>query len=267
MDTPIPTIRPADQHQTRLGMARLFINSLAEESIYPDGLQLRQEALPCVLHTVKHCTTISVTEPQLLHFVAFLVRSSFSYQSYLSAVRHLLIVSGYPDPSLSSLPCLSYALKGIQRDRPTGQRRTRLLITPELLTGIFWRWSAEPVTFDRVMLWAAFCLGLCVQGSLPAHASLHSFSPDMLTPGDVAVDSHVSPSYITVHLKHSKNDPLGAGTTIHLGATGASLCPVLQCWLIWLVVPANQAHSSCPGMDCPCHDPNSSGGCGKLSML
>ena len=164
--------------------------------------------------------------------MAFLFRSSLSYQSiksYLSAVRHLQIVSGYPDPSLSSLPRLSYALKGIQRGRPTSQRRTRLPITPELLIGIFQRWSAEPVTFDRVMLWAAFCLGFFgfMRAGEFTCPSLHSFSPDMLTPGDVAVDSHVSPSYITVHLKRSKNDPLGAGTTIHLGATGASLCPVL----------------------------------------
>ena len=85
------------------------------------------------------------------------------------------------------------------------------------------------VTFDRVMLWALpawVFLGFMRAGEFTC-LSLHSFSPDMLTPDDVAVDSHVSPSYITVHLKCSKNDPLGVGTTIHLGATGASLCPVL----------------------------------------
>ncbi len=53
--------------------------------------------------------------------------------------------------------------------------------------------------------------------------SLESFSMDMLSPEDIAVDSCTMPIYITVHLKRSKNDPFGVGTTIHLGVTGNPL--------------------------------------------
>ena len=40
------------------------------------------------------------------------------------------------------------------------------------------------------------------------------------------MDSHTSPSHLVVRLCRSKNDPFGAGTRLHLGATGHSLCPV-----------------------------------------
>ena len=43
---------------------------------------------------------------------------------------------------------------------------------------------------------------------------------------DVAVDSHHNPTVVTVHLRHSKADPFGAGVTIYLGRTGQAICPV-----------------------------------------
>ena len=55
--------------------------------------------------------------------------------------------------------------------------------------------------------------------------SLQAFTSDMLSSQDVAVDSHTVPSHLVVHLRRSKNDPFGAGTRLHLGATGHSLCP------------------------------------------
>ena len=78
------------------------------------------------------------------------------------------------------------------------------------------------------MLWAAFCLGFFgfMRSGEFTCPSQQAFFPDMLTPGDVAIDSHTSPSFITVRLKRSKNDPFGASTTLHLGATGDPLCPV-----------------------------------------
>ena len=48
----------------------------------------------------------------------------------------------------------------------------------------------------------------------------------MLSPGDIAVDSHVSPSHLVVSLKRSKNDPFAVGVKLHLGTTGDILCPV-----------------------------------------
>ena len=57
----------------------------------------------------------------------------------------------------------------------------------------------------------------------PSHTA---FSSAMLTVGDVAVDSHISPTRMTVLVKQSKTDPFGAGTTLQFGATGDYLCPV-----------------------------------------
>ena len=56
--------------------------------------------------------------------------------------------------------------------------------------------------------------------------SLDAFTPDMLSPRDIAVDSHTTPTHLTVHLQTSKTDPFGAGVTLHLGSTGDILCPV-----------------------------------------
>ena len=46
---------------------------------------------------------------ELLHlkFVAFLFQESLSYQTikhYLSAVRHFQIISGFPDPAITTFP-------------------------------------------------------------------------------------------------------------------------------------------------------------------
>ena len=48
----------------------------------------------------------------------------------------------------------------------------------------------------------------------------------MLTPQDVAVDSHTTQSNIVIHVKHSKNGPFRVGAWLHLGATDQRLCPV-----------------------------------------
>ena len=55
---------------------------------------------------------------------------------------------------------------------------------------------------------------------------LKEFASDMLTPQDVAVDSHTTQSNIVIHVKRSKNDPFGVGAWLHRGATGQWLCQV-----------------------------------------
>ena len=174
---------------------------------------------------------LPVKEAIILQFVAHLFAASLSHQtirSYLSAVRHLQIVNGFPDPAMESFPRLTYALKGVRRERPLSQRQTRLPITPELLRRIYHSWAQEPQEFDRTMLWAAFCLGFFgfMRSGEFTCPSMESFSPDMLTHQDIAVDSHISPRHLTVRVKRSKNDPFGAGTTLHIGTTGDYLCPV-----------------------------------------
>ena len=56
--------------------------------------------------------------------------------------------------------------------------------------------------------------------------SLRAYTPRMLSPTDMTVDSRDSPSMVSIHLRQSKNDPFGEGVTIHLGRTGQVICPV-----------------------------------------
>ena len=177
-------------------------------------------------------TPLPVEETCLLRFVAFLFQESLCHQtirSYLCAVRHLQISQSMPDPSLASMPRLTYALKGVQRETPICQRRRRLPITPEHLQRIYQVWAQGSPDRDKLMLWAAFCLGFFgfMRSGEFTCPSVDAFTPDMLSADDVAVDSRERPSHITVHLKRSKNDPFGVSTTVHLGATGSPLCPVV----------------------------------------
>ena len=69
-------------------------------------------------------------------------------------------------------------------------------------------------------------LDLCTRAKLLEGIYLKEFASDMLTPQDVAVDSHTTQSHIVIYFKRSKNDPIGVVTWLHLGATGQRLCPV-----------------------------------------
>ena len=55
---------------------------------------------------------------------------------------------------------------------------------------------------------------------------MDKFTPLMLSPKDVQVDSHTNPRYMSIHLKYSKTDPFGWGTTLVVGVTSNPLSPV-----------------------------------------
>ena len=77
------------------------------------------------------------------------------------------------------------------------------------------------------MLWAACCIGFF--GLLRAGEFTSDPADDtqlLLSVADIAVDSRSEPKALTVHLRHSKTDPFGAGCYIHLGRTYDLLCPV-----------------------------------------
>lgn len=148
-------------------------------------------------------------------------------RSYLSAIRFFQIRSGYPDPSLSSFPRLTYVLKGIHRVTPEHKRACRLPITIHLLSVLHQAWSPPPVPFDRVMLCAACCLGFF--GFLRAGeftCSPAEVNDPPLMPDEISVDSRRNPQVVKVHLRQSKTDPFGAGCYVYLGRTSTTICPV-----------------------------------------
>ena len=82
---------------------------------------------------------------------------------------------------------------------------------------------------DARMLWAASCL--CFFGFLQSGEvvcpSEKGYDPERhVCLNDVKTDSHQSPSRLEVTLKGSKTDPFRQGCTVHIGATGMSICPV-----------------------------------------
>ena len=112
------------------------------------------------------------------------------------------------DPALASYARLNYALHGLRRIGGDCRCRSRPPITPDILMKIYRQWSHVAQTYDHIMLWAAFCLDffgfMCsVEFTCP---SWSDFTVDMLSPQDVSVDSHISPSYVTVVIRHCKND-------------------------------------------------------------
>lgn len=187
----------------------------------------------------------------MCRFVAFLFAASLSYQSvqaYLSAVRHLQITHGLPDPALASFARLDYVLKGVRRSGAPGHRHARLPITPEVLRRFYPAWSQKPQDFDRTMLWAAFCLGFFafLRAGEFTCTSKEAFTAQMLSPEDVAVNSHTTPTHLAVHLRQSKTDPFSAGTTVYTWVLQERSCVrLLPCWHTWPSGLPHLARCSC----------------------
>ena len=173
---------------------------------------------------------LPLTEYTLCRFAATLAESVGwgTIRSYLSALRFVQISMGFPDPSFSSFPRLSYLLKGIHRSIPSSPRAKRLPITPAILKTMHTVWSQYPVTFNKVMLWAACCMGFFgfMRAGEFTCRSPNTPPDDTLSVSDISIDSRVNPQVLIVRLRHSKTDPFGAGVNLYLGRTGNTLCPV-----------------------------------------
>ena len=132
---------------------------------------------------------------------------------------------------------------GSERVKPH-QSCSRLPITPTILTAI--RNSLEQHhCFDNTMLWAACCVGFfgfmrCGEFTVPTPSAYDS--QKHLSVKDIAVDSHSHPTMVAITLRHSKTDQLGKGTTIHLGKTAASICPVAALLQYLAIRPPGDGH-------------------------
>ena len=167
----------------------------------------------------------------VLRFVAYLAESGLAHVSipvYLSGLWFTQIAVGLPDPQLGSIPQLHYVLRDIHRSGRLPSGPCHLPITPELMR-VLYHCSSQPDLYgphDCIMLWPACCLGFF--GFLRSEEftcpSLEAFHNDMLCSCDVTVDSHQSPSRLSVHLHRSKADSFGLGVTIFLGWTGYVIC-------------------------------------------
>ena len=132
----------------------------------------------------------------------------------LWAIRFYQLQAGLPDPTPP--PKLSYILKRIQRKSPGQSRSQSLPITPLLLTQIHTLWSQQPVSYDKTMLWAAFCLGffgfmiLC-----PVSAVLAYLAVCPLIPGPLFIFQdgiHLSRDRLVTHMQDTLSQ-LGVDVT------------------------------------------------------
>ena len=141
-----------------------------------------------------------------------------------------------PEPLGSSSSRLNYVLKGIQRMSPSPNKSRRLPITPHLLERIHALWSKDQLSFNKTMLWAAFC---SPSGNPSDYCTL--------TVSDVQVDSRTNPQMLSILLRRSKTGPFGTGIYLYIGKTGTVICPVsalLAYGLTWRSVYRAQAHYS-----------------------
>ena len=137
-------------------------------------------------------TPLPLTDHSQTAFAACLFQSvsTKTLRSYLCALRFYQIRAGLPAPSITTPPKLSYVLKGIQRTSPSRQRPQCLPITPDLLLHIHSLWSKHSLSFDKVMLWAVFCLeffGFMHSGEFTS--SSQEPNECILAVSDVSIDS------------------------------------------------------------------------------
>ncbi len=170
----------------------------------------------------------------MTYFVAHLAKEGLKYRTmkaYLSAIRHLHIAEGAPDPFQAPLCRLQYVLQGAKRmeARSGVSPKTRLPIGPDILRKLKRIWQSDSRDPDKVMLWAAVCLGFfgflrAGEFTVPSdegfNASVH------LTRQDIAIDDPRQPRVIRVHIKQSKTDPFRKGISLFIGKTDTDLCPV-----------------------------------------
>ena len=187
------------------------------------------------------CTSYSIVSPFpvseaiLCYYATHLACQQLSPQTikiYLSAIRHMQITLGLPEPKeFSSLPRLRLVQAGIKRMRASTSdyTRLRLPITPAILHKIKEQWTPKIRERDTMMLWSAVTLCFFVffrSGELTVPSITAYNEASHLSWGDISLDTQHPPQTLKVRLKKSKTDQFGKGADVFVGRTGDSLCPV-----------------------------------------
>jgi hypothetical protein len=178
-------------------------------------------------------SAIPPSEHTLLLFISQLGVDGLSLatiKSYLSSVRNLLINAGITAPIIYT-PRVELIIRGIKRSKVGfgAPNQCRLPITPDILLKLKGVWSLLPLTADKMMLWAAVCLGFfgflrCAEFTVP---SLDTYDVNRhLSFQDIGLCHPPNVNTISICIKCSKTDQLGKGVQIFLSRTSGALCPV-----------------------------------------
>ena len=112
---------------------------------------------------------------------------------------------------------MHYVLRGIRRSQSTTHRRTRLPITSGIMRAIqvaVFSPARECSELERHLLWTACCLGFFgfLRSGEFTVKNLRQETPLLFS--DMAIDSHIQPSTIRLHIRKAKSDPFGNGVFI-----------------------------------------------------
>ena len=130
-------------------------------------------------------TPTPASENVLCKFVSYLALNNISWTTmkvYLAVVRQCHISKGLGPLPTTEMAKLAQVLRGIrisQAIRTSGAEQKCLPITPELLRRIKAHWQSDGISYDRMMLWAAFTtcfFGFLWSGEVCSKSSL-TFQP------------------------------------------------------------------------------------------
>ena len=177
---------------------------------------------------------IPTTECILTLFVTHLATSNISLRTikvYLAAIRCMHVCKGsHKQFNYQVTPWLQVILRGIKK-RQAGRHFTKphLPITIPILRTIKTALSKETPSYDSTTFWAMYCLAFfgflrVSEFTIPAEDSYDSSCH--LSLGNIAVDNRTKPRLLQLFLKQSETDRYKQGTTVYMGATDSTVCPV-----------------------------------------
>ena len=149
---------------SRLVVARLdqLVQFYFKQTLAPSTMRSYESAKKNYLAfcVMVQANPVSVTETVLLRFVAALAAdglTSSTIKCYLSGVRHLQLSCGLGDPKVGDMATLQHILRSIKSSqaKSSARPRTRLPITPAILSRLHQVWERDQHDHNSIMLWAA----------------------------------------------------------------------------------------------------------------